>query len=152
MCLYHRQQTASPSIAASKENQFPPSFSGFKFQISPWIPPWWGLRNRPWWTRSTTVKFLSSLVARSVHLSPNGSLVRSRKRRAFIIEDDSHWTFTFADYCKLVFLWKMFEWFKINPYTFPKHSWMILIVWFLRNFEFDKRCNLLQSISWMNFI
>ena len=40
-------------------------FQVFKLRISPWIQPWWGPRNRPWWTHSTTVKCLSSLAARS---------------------------------------------------------------------------------------
>ena len=58
---------AGPSMTASKENQF--HFQVFKLRISPWIQPWWGLRNRPWWTRSPAVKCLPSLADRSELLS-----------------------------------------------------------------------------------
>ena len=58
---------AGPSMTASKENQF--HFQVFKLRISPWIQPWWGLKNRPWWTRSPAVKCLPSLADRSELLS-----------------------------------------------------------------------------------
>ena len=38
--------THPSAMAASKENQFPPSFSGLILKISPWIQLWWGLRKR----------------------------------------------------------------------------------------------------------
>ena len=80
---------AGPSMTASKENQF--HFQVFKLRISPWIQPWWGLRNRPWWTRSPAVKCLPSLADRSELLSfqncspvlVNAELSLSRMIRVF---------------------------------------------------------------------
>ena len=58
--------SARPSVTATKENQFPPTLSGFssaeflRESNHDEVP-----RNRAWWTGSTTVKYLSSLTARS---------------------------------------------------------------------------------------
>ena len=48
---------------------------------------------------------VSFIFGRSKRAPESKRQSSSRKRRAFIIEDDSDWAFTFADYCKPGDVW-----------------------------------------------
>ena len=95
---------AGPSMTASKENQFPPSFLGFQaqnFSVNPTM-----MRAQEQTMMNTfnncQVPFIIGRSKRAPQISKRQPI--SCKHRAFIIEDDSDWMFTFPVYCKASFL------------------------------------------------
>ena len=81
-----------------------------------------------------------------MHLSPNGSLVLVNAElslsRMIPIEH-----LLLLIIVNRVFFKRMFEWFKINPHKFPSSQLNNFESFSSCEFEFDKRCNLLQPIS-----
>ena len=93
---------AGPSMTATKENLFPPSLSGFQaqnFSVNPTM-----MRSQEQTMMNTfnncQVSFIIGRSKRAPEISKRQP--SSCKRRAFIIEDDSDWTFTFPIIVKRV--------------------------------------------------
>ena len=122
---------AGPSMTATKENLFTPSLSGFQaqnFSVNPTM-----MRSQEQTMMNTfnncQVSFIIGRSKRASEISKRQP--SSCKRRAFIIEDDSDWTFTFPDYCKASFLYinvKRLKGVKSTLRHFQGLIWMILKV------------------------
>ena len=122
---------AGPSMTASKENQFAPSFSGLQdqnFSLNPTM-----MRSQEQTIMNMfnnyQVSFIICHSKRALEISKRQP--SSCKIRAFIIEDDPDWTFTFADYCKACFLYinvKRLKGVKSILTRFQVLIWMILKV------------------------
>ena len=96
---------ASPSMTATKENQFPPTLPGFQAQNFSLNPTMMRSQEQTMMNMFNNCQ-VSFIIGRSKRAPETSKRQRSScKRRAFIIEDDSDLTFTFPNYCKLSFLY-----------------------------------------------
>ena len=122
---------AGPSMTATKENQFPPSLSGFQaqnFSVNPTM-----MRSQEQTMMNTFNNCQVSFIVGRSKWGPEFSKWQpsSCKRWAFITEDDSDWTITFPDYCNASFLYisvKRLKDVKSILTHFQVLIWMILKV------------------------